>query len=87
MAGYTAATAVEGALARRRITGLGARLDISTMESMLSMHQSTFSRLGAGILLEQQRTLRDVARKHGVDDETLDKALDLRKIAAGSSAD
>src|SRR5215216_2448486 len=31
-------------------------------------------------------TLRDVARKHGVDDETLDKALDLRKIAAGSSA-
>ena len=31
-------------------------------------------------------TLREVARKHGVDDETLDKALDLRKIAAGSSA-
>ena len=30
-------------------------------------------------------TLRDVARKHGVDDETLDKALDLRKIAAGSA--
>src|SRR6478735_2966269 len=33
------------------------------------------------------RPLREVARKHGVDDETLDKALDLRKIAAGSSAD
>src|SRR5262245_14729113 len=32
-------------------------------------------------------TLREVARKHGVDEETLDKALDLRKIAAGSSAD
>ena len=32
------------------------------------------------------RTLREVAREHGVDDETLDKALDLRKIAAGSSA-
>jgi fumarate hydratase class II len=31
-------------------------------------------------------TLRDVARKHGVDEETLDKALDLRTIAAGSSA-
>ena len=30
-------------------------------------------------------TLREVARKHGVDEETLDKALDLRKIAAGSS--
>jgi fumarate hydratase class II len=33
------------------------------------------------------RTLREVAREHGVDEETLDKALDLRKIAAGSKAD
>jgi fumarate hydratase class II len=32
------------------------------------------------------RTLREVAREHGVDEETLDKALDLRKIAAGSGA-
>src|SRR5215218_2643424 len=32
------------------------------------------------------RTLRDVARDHGVDEATLDAALDLRKIAAGSSA-
>jgi fumarate hydratase class II len=31
-------------------------------------------------------TLRETAREHGVDDETLDKALDLRKIAAGSKA-
>lgn len=31
-------------------------------------------------------TLREVARAKGVDEETLDKALDLRKIAAGSSA-
>ncbi|HWK28825.1 MAG TPA: class II fumarate hydratase [Solirubrobacter sp.] len=31
-------------------------------------------------------TLREVARAHGVDEETLDKALDLRKIAAGSAA-
>ncbi len=30
--------------------------------------------------------LRDVARKHGVDEETLDKALDLRKMASGSKA-
>jgi fumarate hydratase class II len=30
------------------------------------------------------RTLREVAREKGVDEETLDKALDLRKIAAGS---
>jgi fumarate hydratase class II len=35
---------------------------------------------------ENGGTLREVARKHGVDEETLDKALDLRKIAAGSSA-
>jgi fumarate hydratase class II len=32
------------------------------------------------------RTLREVAREQGVDDATLDEALDLRKIAAGSSA-
>jgi fumarate hydratase, class II len=32
------------------------------------------------------RTLREVARDHGVDEATLDQALDLRKIAAGSSA-
>ena len=32
-------------------------------------------------------TLRETAREHGVDEETLDKALDLRRIAAGSKAD
>jgi fumarate hydratase class II len=32
------------------------------------------------------RTLREVAREHGVDEATLDAALDLRKIAAGSHA-
>jgi fumarate hydratase, class II len=32
------------------------------------------------------RTLREVARDHGVDEATLDAALDLRKIAAGSGA-
>jgi len=32
-------------------------------------------------------TLRDVAKQHGVDDATLDEALDLRKIAAGSAAE
>jgi fumarate hydratase class II len=32
------------------------------------------------------RTLREVAREHGVDEATLDAALDLRKIAAGSRA-
>ena len=32
------------------------------------------------------RTLREVAREHGVEESVLDEALDLRKIAAGSSA-
>ena len=32
------------------------------------------------------RTLREVAREHGVDEATLDEALDLRRIAAGSAA-
>jgi fumarate hydratase class II len=32
------------------------------------------------------RTLREVAREHGVDEATLDEALDLRKIAAGNAA-
>lgn len=50
VAGLTAAVAVEAALERRRLSGRGCHLDISTMEAMLSMHQSTFSRLGAGIL-------------------------------------
>jgi fumarate hydratase class II len=31
------------------------------------------------------RTLREVALEHGVDAETLDKALDLRAMARGSS--
>jgi fumarate hydratase class II len=33
---------------------------------------------------ESGRTLREVARDHGVDEATLDEALDLRKIAAGN---
>jgi len=32
-------------------------------------------------------TLREVAREHGVDEATLDEALDQRKIARGSAAD
>jgi fumarate hydratase class II len=32
------------------------------------------------------RTLREVAREHGVDEAVLDEALDLRRIAAGSAA-
>ncbi len=32
------------------------------------------------------RTLREVAREHGVEEDVLDAALDLRKIAAGNQA-
>ena len=32
-----------------------------------------------------ERTIREVAIEKGVDEEILDKALDLRRIAAGSS--
>ena len=39
-----------------------------------------------GRRLARAGTLREVAREHGVDEATLDEALDLRKIAAGSSA-
>jgi fumarate hydratase, class II len=36
---------------------------------------------------ESGRPLREVALEHGVDEATLDKALDLRRIAAGNQAD
>jgi fumarate hydratase, class II len=35
---------------------------------------------------ESGRTLREVAREHGVDEETLDRALDLRAMALGNLA-
>jgi fumarate hydratase class II len=44
---------------------------------------------GAAIVKEATasgRPLREVAREHGVEEAVLDEALDLRKIAAGSSA-
>src|SRR5581483_7443093 len=46
VAGYTAAIAAEAGLAH----GGAVHADISVMESMLSVHQSTFSRLAAGIV-------------------------------------
>ena len=42
----------------------------------------------AGIVQEAAasgRPLREVAREHGVSDDVLDRALDLRRIAAGES--
>jgi len=49
-AGYTAAIGAEAALIDRQRTGRGRCLDISTMEAMLLLHQSTFSRTAAGEL-------------------------------------
>jgi len=46
--GYTAAIAVQAASILRERTGRGSHVDVSVMASMLSMHQSTFSRLGVG---------------------------------------
>jgi len=54
--GYTAALAAEAALRERRISGKGQHVDISTMEAMLGLHQSTFSTLAAGFV--RQRTGR-----------------------------
>ncbi|MCB2061654.1 MAG: CoA transferase [Novosphingobium sp.] len=49
-AGYTAAAGAEAALIDRIRTGRGRHLDVSTMEAMLLLHQSTFSRTQAGEL-------------------------------------
>lgn len=56
VAGYTAAIAAEAALRQRLRTGEGRWVDVSTMESMLGVHQSTFSRLAVGVV--RQRTGR-----------------------------
>jgi crotonobetainyl-CoA:carnitine CoA-transferase CaiB-like acyl-CoA transferase len=53
VAGYTAAVAAEAALQYRRRTGSGLHVDVSTMEAMLSVHQSTFSRAAAGFIRER----------------------------------
>ncbi len=49
-AGYTAAFGAEAALIGRMRDGKGRHLDVSTMESMLLLHQSTFARTQAGEL-------------------------------------
>jgi crotonobetainyl-CoA:carnitine CoA-transferase CaiB-like acyl-CoA transferase len=54
--GYNAALAAEAALHERQRSGQGQHVDVSTMESMLCLHQSTFSRAAAGII--RQRTGR-----------------------------
>ncbi len=46
--GYTAAIATEAALHERRRSGNAQHVDVSVMESMLHVHQGTFSRTAAG---------------------------------------
>jgi crotonobetainyl-CoA:carnitine CoA-transferase CaiB-like acyl-CoA transferase len=46
--GYEAALGAEAALRASRESGRGQHVDVSTMETMLCLHQSTFSQLGAG---------------------------------------
>jgi crotonobetainyl-CoA:carnitine CoA-transferase CaiB-like acyl-CoA transferase len=53
IAGYTAAMVAEAALIRRQSSGQGAQLDVSTMETMAGLHQSTFARAAGGILRER----------------------------------
>ena len=48
---YTAAMAIEAALAARRNTGRGCYIDASVMEAMVCSHQSTFSRYAAGMVM------------------------------------
>jgi crotonobetainyl-CoA:carnitine CoA-transferase CaiB-like acyl-CoA transferase len=49
VAGWTAAIAAEAGRDHRRRTGGGVHYDVSTAEAVLGVHQSTFSRLAAGI--------------------------------------
>jgi crotonobetainyl-CoA:carnitine CoA-transferase CaiB-like acyl-CoA transferase len=56
IAGYKAAIGAEAALQLRDRIGLVRHLDVSAMESMLLMHQSTFSMLAGGMI--RQRTGR-----------------------------
>ena len=58
--GYTAAIAAEAALRRRAHTGRGADIDLSAMEAMLSVHQTTFSQLPLGSIRRRQGRFYEV---------------------------
>ncbi len=76
------------------VAGLEANLEMTNRHAENTLASATALNLHIGydkasdIVKEATvsgRPLRDVAREHGVDDATLDEALDLRKIAAGES--
>jgi fumarate hydratase class II len=62
----------------------------STLATVTALNERIGYDTGAAIVKDavaSGRSLREVARDHGVDEATLDEVLDLRKIARGSQAD
>ncbi|MFL5898503.1 MAG: class II fumarate hydratase [Solirubrobacterales bacterium] len=83
-------------LARRCVAGIEANLEgcersaEGTLAAATALNPFIGYDKGAEIVKAASAsggTLREVAREHGVDEETLDKALDLRKMAAGSKGE
>jgi crotonobetainyl-CoA:carnitine CoA-transferase CaiB-like acyl-CoA transferase len=60
VAGYAAAQGAEAALRARGRDGRGRHVDISTMDVMLGLHQSTFSRVSAGFVRERMGRYAEV---------------------------
>ena len=88
-------TSASTALAEKCVDGIRANLEgtersaESTLAAATALNPFIGYDKAAEIVKEASSSgalLRDVAREHGVDEETLDKALDLRKMAAGSKA-
>ncbi|MDX6555895.1 MAG: fumarate hydratase, class [Miltoncostaeaceae bacterium] len=82
-------------LAEKCVDGLQANVEMCTRHAEATLATATALNpyigydKAAAIVKEATasgRPLREVAREHGVDEATLDEALDLRKIAAGSAA-
>jgi fumarate hydratase class II len=90
----TLLTSASQLFADKCISGLEANLDMTNRHAENTLASATALNLHIGYDKASEivkdatasgRPLRDVAREHGVDDATLDAALDLRKIAAGES--
>jgi fumarate hydratase class II len=82
-------------LAEKCVDGLQANVEMCTRHAEATLATATALNpyigydKAAAIVKEATasgRPLREVAREHGVEESTLDEALDLRKIAAGSAA-
>jgi fumarate hydratase class II len=83
------------AFATKCVEGIQANLDgtersaESTLATVTALNERIGYDTGAAIVkdaIASGRSLREVARDHGVDEATLDEVLDLRKIARGSQA-